>query len=196
MSKWIFNVGLIIAILFGGFLGYKIAFPQNNIEKEESSLIDNGNDPDILGVNPRDIAMGQKLSDKYASVIAKALGKFFIEKQKELNERTCVGIFTDLNKDGNYDGYFLDKYTIQNIAPNELIVRYNGCSFLWYKNKEIVLSITTQTLLNKDVQDVGVQYVPSYVYKFAIFGDEPDKIKVKLIKKEKGMLPIDKYILQ
>ena len=195
MSKWIFSIGLIITILIGGFLGYRIAFPQSNIEKGGSSLIDNG-DPDILGVNPRDIAIGQKLADEYAPKIAKALGSFFLEKQKDLDERTCVGIFTDLNKDGNYDGYFLDKYTIQDMAPSELVVRYNGCSFLWYKNKEIVLSITTQTLLNKDVQDVGIQYVPSFVYTFAVVGNNPDKIKIKLLKKEKGMLPIDKYLLQ
>jgi len=195
MSKWIFNIGILIAILIGGYLGYKIAFPEKNIKKPDSALIDNG-DPDILGVNPKDIEFSKSLSDEYAFKIAKALANFLSIKKDELNERTCVGILTDLNKDGNYDGYFMDKYTIEDIAPSQLIIRYNGCSFLWYKNKKIILTITTQKLLNNDVQDVGIKYVPSFVYIFNVNkNQQKNKIQVTLEKKEQGMVPIDKYLL-
>ena len=195
MSKWIFNIGLAIAIIIGGILGYKIAFPSSNQEKVKSALIDNG-DPDILGVRPQDIKTGEMLSDQYAKKIAKALAIFLLENQKDINERTCVGIFEDLNNDGRYDDLFLDKYTIEDLAPNELIVRYNGCSYLWYKNKEIVLSITTKTLLNHDVQDIGIKYVPSFVYTFEVIGNNPEKLKLKLTNKKQGLLSIDKFLIE
>jgi hypothetical protein len=186
----------VIIVAFGLFLGYQIAFPEKAlVNKPKSSLIDDGKDPDVLGINPNDMKYSQELADKSAEKIASNIAKFILEKQKELNEGNCIDIFLDSDKNGAYDSLFLGKYNIQDIAPKDLVIRYDTCSFLWYKNKRIVLSLTTQTLLNNDVQDVGIKYVPSFVYTFEIDGNSPENLKLKLIQKDSGLLPIDKFLI-
>ena len=102
---------------------------------------------------------------KHTEWLAVEIRKTAEKNIKNINEKNCKGILSDIDGDQIYDqNIFGQQFSVHD---SNVRFHYNFCSFAWNKQETISILATTQTLLDNFVVEEGFgdRYVPAFVYK-------------------------------
>ena len=152
----IFVIGVLAAGFFGGAKLFEVT-PNDNFDfgktKDKNALTE-----EQVYERNREL---HKCIDTSAEAIEQ-LRKLVDNNIAAVNEKNCAGLLVDVDKDNIYDSSILG--TGITSADTSVQMHYNFCSILYSNREPIVLTLTTDKLLEKCVveNEFGDRFVPTF----------------------------------
>ena len=152
----IFVIGVLAAGFFGGAKLFEVTSNDN---------FDFGKTKDKNALTEEQVYERNRELHKCIDTSAEAieqLRKLVDNNIAAVNEKNCAGLLVDVDKDNIYDSSILG--TGITSADTSVQMHYNFCSILYSNREPIVLTLTTDKLLEKFVveNEFGDRFVPTF----------------------------------
>lgn len=162
MKKKILFYGFVVVILVLAYIGgVKLLSPSNN----DDSIFTIGGVSDKNALTQEQVYERNTELHKCIDISKDAmdqLRKLVNENISSVTEKNCSGLLTDIDKDKLYDQSI---FGMGITSPDTSVqIHYNFCSVLYSNQEPIILTFTTEKLLNDFIveKEFGDRYVPTF----------------------------------